>query len=87
MLVDEGRGLAAAGARHVLDHDARLAGDVPRQMPRECARIDVVAAAGIAADDEFDGFAGEEILRGGGGGHECREDGGERDPTRVDTRH
>ena len=59
-------GLGAARARHVAHDDRRIAGNVPRKMPRDRAGIDVVAAADIVADDEVDGLAGVEILRGRG---------------------
>ena len=36
------------------------------EMARDRAGIDVVAAAGIAADDELDGLAGVVVLRRGG---------------------
>ena len=52
----------AAGARHVLDHDRRLARDVLGNMPRQRPRVDVVAAAGIAADDHGDGLLGVEVV-------------------------
>ena len=52
------RGLGAARARHVLDHDVRLAGNVAAEMARHRARVDVVAAAGRRADDQVDGLAG-----------------------------
>ena len=51
----------AAGARHVLHHDHRVAGNVPIHMPRNGARIDVEAAAGCIADYKIDGLAGVEV--------------------------
>ena len=64
IVLDVLRGLGAAGARHVLDHDGRLAGDVAAEMARHRARVDVVAAARSAADDHLDGLAG--VVVGGG---------------------
>ena len=47
----------AGGARHVLHDDVRIAGDVAAVVPRQHARIDVVAAAGGIADDQRHGLA------------------------------
>ena len=52
----------AAGGRHVLHDDGRIAGDVLGEMPRRGARLQVVAAADAGADDEGDLLAGVEIL-------------------------
>ena len=47
----------AAGARHVLRHDGRLARNVLAEMARQQPPIEVVAAADAVADDERDGLA------------------------------
>ena len=61
--IDVRCGAAAAGAGLVLDHDRRLARNEAGQMPRNGAGIDVVTAADVAADDQFDGLAGIEVGR------------------------
>ena len=48
---------AGAGARHVLRHDGRMAGDVLADMARDRRRIEVVAAADREADQEGDSLA------------------------------
>ena len=77
-LGDEARRPRAAGARHVLRHDVRIARDVAPDVPRHHAPVDVVAAAGRRADQEVDRLAGEEILRGGGGGDAGGGEAGQR---------
>ena len=62
-LGEEAGGAAAAGARHVLDHDVGLAGDVAVDVARQRAAVDVVAARRTGADDEVDGPAGVVVLR------------------------
>ena len=52
-----GRGLAA-GARHVLDDDRRIAGDVLAQIAGERPREGVDGAAGFEPDDHPQRFAG-----------------------------
>ena len=47
----------AAGARHGLHHDERIARDVPPHVVREQARVEIVAAARREADIEVDGGA------------------------------
>src|SRR5215208_698366 len=47
-------GARAAGARHVLDDDVGIAGNVSVHVARNGAGIDVVAAAGVAAHHELD---------------------------------
>src|SRR5437016_5870642 len=61
-LVDVIRGLEAAGARHVLRDDGRLAGNVLAEMARDQPAVEVVAAAGGIADRDRDDLAGEERL-------------------------
>src|SRR5439155_9903514 len=56
--------LVAAGARHVLRHDYRVAGDVAAEFAREQPRISVVAAARRAADVEVDLPAAVELRDG-----------------------
>ena len=46
-----------AGARHVLDDNRGLAGNMLADMARNRARIGVEAAAGRGGDDDADGFA------------------------------
>ena len=62
--IDILRGLHRAGARHVLHHHGRIAGDVLADVTAEQARIEVVAAAGGEADQDGDGLAAIEVLRG-----------------------
>ena len=66
----------AAGARHVGDDHARIAGDVLAHVAGEQPRVDVVAAAGRGADDHGDLPAlvelGDRVLRGGGRGRRRR---------------
>ena len=60
----------AAGARHVDGDHARRAWNVPADVLRDRAGIDVVRAAGRIADDHADGLAGVErcdVLRRGRG--------------------
>jgi hypothetical protein len=47
----------AAGARHVLNHDPRLAGDVLAEVIRDHARVEIEAAAGRIAGDQRHGPA------------------------------
>ena len=60
------RGPDVAGARHVLRHDRRLAGNVVGEMARDDARIGVEPAADAGRDDEFDVLAPVEVGLGGG---------------------
>jgi hypothetical protein len=60
--------LHGAGAWHVADDDGRVAGDEARQMSREGARVEIVAAAGAAANHHADGLASVEV----GGRSACR---------------
>ena len=53
----------AAGARHVLHDDVGIAGDVPLQVRRQRAGVEVVAAADIGRDDQRDVVALVELLR------------------------
>ena len=46
------RRLEAAGARHVLRDDRRIARNVLAHMLREHASVEIVAAAGREADDQ-----------------------------------
>ena len=59
----------AARARHVLDDDRRVAGDVRGEMLGEDAAVEIVAAAGAGADQDRDGLAlveiGDALLRRG----------------------
>ena len=52
--VDEIRRAQRAGARHVLRHDGRLAGDVLAHVAGEMAGVEVVAAADREADQQVD---------------------------------
>ena len=52
----------AAGGRHVLHDDGRIAGNVLAEMARRGARLQVVSAADAGADNEGDLLAGIEIL-------------------------
>ena len=70
---DETRRPGAARARHVLRDDRRLAWNVAAHVARQCARIDVVAAAGRRPDEEIDILAGEEV--GGDSRHRCEQRG------------
>ena len=54
----------AAGALHVLDHDRGRARQMLRQMPRHRARIGIVGAARVEADDQVDRAAFVELLDG-----------------------
>ena len=77
-------GRHAAGTRHVLRHDRRVAGNEPAEELRGEAAIDVVAAAGAVADDQPELLALVEIRdRIGAGGqwqeHKGREHGGDDD--------
>jgi hypothetical protein len=51
----------AAGARHVLDHNRRIARNVPAQDAGQRAGVEVVAATGGEADADGDGLAAIEI--------------------------
>jgi hypothetical protein len=52
----------AARARHVHDHEARIAGDVLAEMPRQHPRIGIVVVAGAAEGDDGDLLAGVEMI-------------------------
>ena len=52
----------AAGARHVLDDDVGIAGDVADEMARQRSGIDVIAAARREADHDGEGLALVEII-------------------------
>ena len=54
----------AAGARHVLYDDGRIAGDIPADMARQQATKDVEAASRPIADHERNGFALVELFDG-----------------------
>ena len=54
--------------RDVLHDDRGIARDVPAEMTRGDARLQVVAAAGTGADDDGELLAGVEILGGSGRG-------------------
>ena len=73
--IEVAHGREAAGARHVLHDDVRLAGDVVADVAAERAGVEVVAAARREADDNRDRLAGVEgvVLRGGrsAGGEAC----------------
>jgi hypothetical protein len=56
-IVDMGRQHVAGGARHVADDDGGVARKVLAQVPRNQARIEIVAAAGRRTDHDGDGFA------------------------------
>ena len=71
--IDVAGGLVAAGARHVLRHDRRVAGNVAADVPRDLARIGVVAAAGRRADHDGDLLAPVEFLDGILGSRTSRE--------------
>src|SRR6266511_2195652 len=60
--VHEVRGLEPARARHVLDDDARIAGDVIFEYLYDQPRRGVVGAAGGGADDEADLLALVEVV-------------------------
>jgi hypothetical protein len=51
----------AAGARPVLDRDGGVAGNMLAEIGRQQQRIGAEAAAGLAADQDLDGFAAIEI--------------------------
>ena len=51
-IVEPVRGDTAAGTRLVLNHNGGIAGDMPGERPADQARIRVIAAAGIEADDD-----------------------------------
>ena len=71
--------LQRAGARHVLRHDGRIAGDVLADVAGEMPRVEVVAAADREADHEVDGLALVELLDASGRGGQ----GGERTKARA----
>ena len=54
-------GAHRARAGHVLHHDVRIAGNESRHVAREQPHVDVVAAAGVVADDDVDALALVEI--------------------------
>ena len=58
---DIGRHQIAAGSRHVLRHDGRIAGHVLAEETRHQPRISVIAAAGRRADDDGDRLAPIEL--------------------------
>ena len=57
----------AGGARHVLNDHAGLAGEVLGKMPRQQARIHVVAGAGPIADQDAQRLAAVEVRNVGAG--------------------
>ena len=71
------RDLQRAGARHVLRHQSRIAGDVLAHVARQRAGIDVVAAARRETDQHLDGAALVEVLHRIGG-HRLRRGGDDR---------
>src|SRR5262249_5908981 len=77
-LVEVVRGLERARSRHVLCNHRWLAGNMPAEVARDHAAVEIVAAAGGVADGDGDGLAREELidpLRGGAGRgkQRCRE--------------
>ena len=69
----------AGRARHVLHDHVRIAGDVAAVVPRQHARVDVVAAAGRIADDQRHGLAVVEgLLRDGASMHRSDDDAAQR---------
>ena len=67
----------AARTRHVLHNGRRCAGHVPRDVAREQARIEVIAAARAIADNDRQLLAAVEICDGiGVGGQDRDEKGG-----------
>ena len=56
-------GFERAGARHVLRHHGRVAGDVLADVAGEMASVQIVAAADREADHHVDGLALVELLR------------------------
>src|SRR5208337_4544945 len=52
----------AAAARHVLDDDPGIAGDVPAEVAGQHTAMDVVAAADAVADHQIDAAAAIEAL-------------------------
>jgi len=70
-IVEKIHRLKAPGPDHVLDHDRRIAGNVPPEIPAKLTGIDVVAAAGTETHQDADRLAGEEwaaVGRAGGRG-------------------
>jgi hypothetical protein len=66
--VDRRRRGEAARRRLVLCDEGRIARDMPAHVARQRAVVDVVTAAGAAADDQVDLPAFVEVLDGLGGG-------------------
>jgi hypothetical protein len=61
-LVEIIRGLEAPCSRHVLRNDRRLTRNVPAEMARDHAAVEIVAAAGGVADGDGERLAREELL-------------------------
>ncbi len=57
-----------------------MAGQMPAEVARQHAGVEVVAAAGPEADRDGHGLAGESVLRGCGGCRAERQRQGERGP-------
>jgi hypothetical protein len=77
--VDVVAGDHAAGARHVLHDDGRIAGNVAGEMLADGAAVEIVAAARIRPHQDRDGLALVEIgaaLGRAGRGAECRRQRG-----------
>ena len=66
----------AAGAGHVLDDDARVAGNVFTHMTRDRARVGVETPARGKADDDFDRLAFKKIVGTGAIADARKEDDG-----------
>ncbi|MNC84792.1 hypothetical protein D3C83_03600 [compost metagenome] len=81
-----------AAARHVADDDRRVAGQILLEKRRECAAVDVAAAARVEGHEHFDALAGEiDFLRRRIGERETGEGGKRaeprRDPERAEPVH
>src|SRR6185437_187121 len=71
----------AARTRHVLRHDRRRARNVSPEIAGDQARAEVVARAGIVADDEADLPSGVEVLSMGWGGEKKGQGKDEQKPS------
>jgi len=74
-----------AGAGHVFNDDARLAGHMSAEMARQGARVGIETAAGRSADDHPDRLSFVEIFCGLCGGR--RRDEGQEQTHQSDLLH
>jgi hypothetical protein len=90
-IVDVCRCDVARGARHVVDDDAGITGNVFADMARDHSAVEIVAAAGRRGDDDGDGLALVElrcgILRCGAFSAAGQQPKGEQQPPHARPTH